>query len=114
MLSGRVSPPPCDHPHLPNGISVNGLMDGFPFDDQGNFSTNIDYGLRLPASVTFEIAELVYSSGIVDSAPAEDWAHRRPRFATERFRRPGPRPAGVRPRGGFRGGAARGSMADHG
>lgn len=41
-----------------NGISINGLVYGYPFDDQGNFSTNINYGTALPQSITFAITGL--------------------------------------------------------
>jgi len=41
-----------------SGISVNGLVYGYPFDDQGNFSTNINYGTTFPSSVTFNITSL--------------------------------------------------------
>jgi hypothetical protein len=41
-----------------NGISTNGLVYGYPFDDQGNFSTNINYGTGLPETITFEISGL--------------------------------------------------------
>ncbi|HEU4561724.1 MAG TPA: hypothetical protein VFS20_28120 [Longimicrobium sp.] len=41
-----------------NGISINGLVYGYPFDDQGNFSTNINYGTAIPQSITFAITEL--------------------------------------------------------
>lgn len=38
------------------GISVNGLVYGYPFDDQGNFSTNIKYPAgNLPTTVTFTL-----------------------------------------------------------
>jgi len=41
-----------------NGVSINGLVYGYPFDDQGNFSTNINYGTALPQSITFAITTL--------------------------------------------------------
>lgn len=41
-----------------SGISINGLVYGYPFDDQGNFSTNINYGKDIPQSITFQITEL--------------------------------------------------------
>lgn len=41
-----------------NGISINGLVYGYPFDDQGSFSTNINYGASIPDSITFEITKL--------------------------------------------------------
>ncbi|MFV3128263.1 hypothetical protein [Niveispirillum sp. KHB5.9] len=41
-----------------NGISINGLAYGYPFDDQGGFSTNINYGTAFPSSVTFTISSL--------------------------------------------------------
>jgi hypothetical protein len=41
-----------------NGVSINGLVYGYPFDDQGNFSTNINYGTAIPASNTFAITPL--------------------------------------------------------
>lgn len=41
-----------------SGISLNGLVYGYPFDDQGNFSTNINYGANIPESITFQITEL--------------------------------------------------------
>lgn len=44
-----------------NGVSINGLVYGYPFDDQGNFSTNINYGTEIPGSITFEIMELTGS-----------------------------------------------------
>ncbi len=38
------------------GISVNGLVYGYPFDDQGNFSTNIQYPTGVyPTTVVFSI-----------------------------------------------------------
>jgi len=40
------------------GISINGLCYGYPFDDQGNFSTNINYASNLPTSVKFQISSL--------------------------------------------------------
>ncbi|MES0868981.1 hypothetical protein [Pseudovibrio sp. SCP19] len=39
----------------PNGISINSLVYGFPYDDQGSFSTNIDYRNNLPTQVTVTI-----------------------------------------------------------
>ena len=41
-----------------SGISINGLVYGYPFDDQGEFSTNINYGSDIPASITFQITTL--------------------------------------------------------
>jgi hypothetical protein len=41
-----------------NGISLNGLVYGYPFDDQGNFSTNINYGTAIPESITIAITQL--------------------------------------------------------
>lgn len=41
-----------------SGISINGLVYGYPFDDQGNFSTNINYGSTIPSSVSFRISSL--------------------------------------------------------
>jgi hypothetical protein len=41
-----------------NGINFNGLVYGYPFDDQGNFSTNISYGTEFPTSITFAISTL--------------------------------------------------------
>jgi hypothetical protein len=41
-----------------SGISINGLVYGYPFDDQGNFSTNINYGTDIPSSITFGITSL--------------------------------------------------------
>lgn len=41
-----------------NGISINGLTYGYPFDDQGGFSTNINYGTAFPTTVTFTISSL--------------------------------------------------------
>lgn len=38
-----------------DGISLNGLVYGYPFDDQGSFSTNINYGSALPSSITFTV-----------------------------------------------------------
>ncbi len=39
-----------------NGISINGLTYGYPFDDQGGFSTNINYGTALPTgAITFTL-----------------------------------------------------------
>lgn len=40
------------------GISINGLAYGYPFDDQGGFSTNINYGSSFPTAVTFTISSL--------------------------------------------------------
>lgn len=40
------------------GISINGLVYGYPFDDQGNFSTNINYGTSFPSGITFQISTL--------------------------------------------------------
>lgn len=40
------------------GISINGLVYGYPFDDQGNFSTNINFGTEIPESITFAITNL--------------------------------------------------------
>lgn len=40
------------------GISLNGLVYGYPFDDQGNFSTNINYGAAIPSGITFQITSL--------------------------------------------------------
>lgn len=38
------------------GISINGLVYGYPFDDQGNFSTNIQYPTGVfPTTVIFSI-----------------------------------------------------------
>jgi hypothetical protein len=38
------------------GISVNGLVYGFPYDDQGGFSTNIQYPVgTVPTTITFAI-----------------------------------------------------------
>ncbi len=46
------------------GISVNGLVYGYPFDDQGNFSTNIQYPTgSLPATVTFTLGSFAPSPG---------------------------------------------------
>ncbi len=48
------------------GISVNGLVYGYPFDDQGNFSTNIQYPTgNLPTTVTFSINSFGSTSGPV-------------------------------------------------
>ena len=45
------------------GVSVNGLVYGFPFDDQGNFSTNIQYPAgNLPTTVTFTINDFSVGS----------------------------------------------------
>lgn len=41
-----------------NGVSINGLVYGYPFDDQGDFSTNINYGTSLPSAITFTISPL--------------------------------------------------------
>lgn len=41
-----------------SGISINGLVYGYPFDDQGGFSTNINYGSQLPSGVTFQISPI--------------------------------------------------------
>lgn len=41
-----------------NGISINGLTYGYPFDDQGGFSTNINYGTAFPTTITFTISSL--------------------------------------------------------
>jgi hypothetical protein len=41
-----------------NGISINALSYGYPFDDQGNWSTNINFGSDFPSSVTFQISTL--------------------------------------------------------
>lgn len=38
-----------------NGISINGLVYGYPFDDQGSFSTNINFGKALPKSITIAV-----------------------------------------------------------
>ena len=44
------------------GISVNGLVYGYPFDDQGNFSTNIQYPTgNLPTTVTFALGSFAAS-----------------------------------------------------
>lgn len=44
--------------NLATGISLNGLVYGYPFDDQGNFSTNINYGTALPKTITIDIMPL--------------------------------------------------------
>jgi hypothetical protein len=45
------------------GISVNGLAYGYPFDDQGSFSTNIQYAAgQAPATVTFDLKPWTNSS----------------------------------------------------
>ncbi|QNM96639.1 hypothetical protein [Chitinimonas koreensis] len=40
------------------GISLNGLVYGYPFDDQGSFSTNINYGTAIPSGITFQVTSL--------------------------------------------------------
>ncbi|KZL27918.1 hypothetical protein [Pseudovibrio sp. WM33] len=37
------------------GVSINGLAYGYPFDDQGGFSTNISYGAHLPKRILINI-----------------------------------------------------------
>jgi hypothetical protein len=40
----------------PTGISINGLVCGMPFDDQGSFSTSIEYAAAInPQTVTFDL-----------------------------------------------------------
>jgi len=42
-----------------HGVSINGLCYGYPFDDQGGFSTNINFGASQPSkTITFNISPL--------------------------------------------------------
>jgi hypothetical protein len=42
-----------------HGVSINGLCYGYPFDDQGGFSTNINFGTApTPKTITFAISPL--------------------------------------------------------
>ncbi|OSQ37833.1 hypothetical protein TMES_12610 [Thalassospira mesophila] len=40
------------------GISLNGLVYGYPYDDQGSFSTNINYGTALPDMISIDVMPL--------------------------------------------------------
>lgn len=45
-----------------HGVSINGLCYGYPFDDQGGFSTNIDFGnAPTPKTITFAISPFTTS-----------------------------------------------------
>ncbi len=53
------------------GISINGLVYGYPFDDQGNFSTNIQYPAgSLPGTVTFAINDFSSTPAVLGAGQA--------------------------------------------
>jgi hypothetical protein len=53
------------------GISVNGMVYGMPFDDNGNFSTNIEFPANVvPDTVTFDLDPFITTSALRLQVPA--------------------------------------------
>lgn len=54
-----------------NGVSLNGLVYGYPFDDQGNFSTNIQYPAgQFPTTITFQLNPWSSDEALAIQSPA--------------------------------------------